>query len=353
MNQFYQMSDEEICQWLVSKGHSDCHLRDVLAFGYKRKRPKIYPRLLEDMKELSFKRPKMMEIQTSVDGTKKFLFLTLDGLKVEAVLLPFTRKYTLCISSQVGCGMACTFCRTGQAGLGRNLRAGEIVGMYLEARDYLWNNISGELPTPTIVFMGQGEPLHNFDQVKQALTFLTHPHKAGLGPRQITLSTVGYLPGLLRFNELPKINLAFSLHSPFQEERAKIMPISEIYTLDKIKAAMKDIKLHARQFINLEYLLIKDFNLTDAHADGLLEWSKEFPIIINLIPYNPIPGLDLQRPSDLEIEEFKIKLVERKLRVMVRGTKGDDVLAACGQLAFRENSKNKGLVPGHTMNLNP
>lgn len=272
---------------------------------------------------------------TSPDGTAKFLHALADGLSVESVLVPFAKRDAVCLSSQVGCAMGCKFCHTGLMGLKRHLSAQEIIDQYLNVKNWR-QSLEADRLAPNIVFMGQGEPLHNFDAVKAAIAWLTHPKGAGLGPRQITVSTAGYVPGIERFNELGGVNFALSLHSPFDEERSRLIPLNLRWSLDAVFAAIDTLTLRTRQFINCEYLLMKGLNMTEAHAAALAQRIGPRAAIINLIPFNPFPGAPWQRPSDAEIEAFKAQLVRHKLRVFLRTTKGDEIMAACGQLNTSE-----------------
>jgi 23S rRNA (adenine2503-C2)-methyltransferase len=276
--------------------------------------------------------PNIVKTQTDNDGTIKFLLEFEDLKKVETVLLPFNKRYTVCLSTQVGCAMNCNFCYTGTQGLSRNLKSSEIVAQYLVAFMYLKENIPTNTSTPNIVFMGQGEPLHNLDEVNQALLIMFNHHGLHLGPRQVTLSTAGYLPGLKRFHTLPPINLALSLHSPFNDIRAELIPIAKQFPLDQIFDVLDQQTLLKKQFITYEYLLIAGLNDRIEDADELAKLLAPRKAIINIIPFNPFPGSKYQRPTDQKVDTFKEYLVERKLRTMIRQTKGDEILAACGQL---------------------
>lgn len=291
--------------------------------------------------KLDFTLPRINGVQESDDGTVKFLIKFKDRLEVESVLIPFYKRYTICLSAQVGCAMNCNFCFTGTQGFKRNLSAGEIVGQYIVVNEWLNNKKSNALK-PNIVFMGQGEPLQNFHELEKSIKVFTDPKAIGLGHRQITLSTVGYLPNVFKINNLPRINIALSLHSPFEEERNKLIPIGKKYPLSDVLKALDDIPLLPRQFITIEYLLIKDLNMSDAHALKLNELLQSRKVIINLIPFNPFPKSQWERPSDEEVEIFKNKLISYKLRVMIRRTKGADILAACGQLKVQLTTRING-----------
>ncbi len=288
----------------------------------------------------TFLLPEISRTQEASDDTIKFQMKMSDGLEVETVLIPFHKRFTVCLSTQVGCGMNCSFCYTGTMGLARHLTAGEIVGQYLVARAHLRKKYPDSL-NPSIVFMGQGEPLHNAPEVKKAIEILNHHHMADVSVRQMTLSTVGYLPGMQALKDFPRVNLALSLHSPFDEERNQLIPVNQKYPLKDVLAVFDDIPLLPRQFITFEYLLIKNFNMTEGHADELTRLLKNRKAIVNLIPMNPFPGSKWERPDENEIENFRKLLVARKLRVMLRTTKGDDILAACGQLKVESSARKK------------
>jgi 23S rRNA (adenine2503-C2)-methyltransferase len=281
-----------------------------------------------------FDLPQIKFVQESEDKTVKFLFELSDGSTIESVLIPFHQKYSLCVSSQVGCAMKCSFCFTGTQGLKRNLKTDEIVGQFLGAWQWLEKNRSfDETWIQNIVFMGQGEPLHNFDNVKTACDIFLDKHGSSLGHQKITISTSGFIPGLKRWaDEIPGVNLALSLHSTKTEIRNELIPINRKFPLTEVIACIESIPLAKKQFITYEYLLIDKLNdsLDNAHAVGKLLQGK--PAYINLIPFNPFPGSSYKRPILAKIEDFKSVLDKYKIPTLIRGTKGDDVLAACGQL---------------------
>lgn len=293
------------------------------------------------LKHFDFFLPQISSVMESEDGTVKFLLKLKDGPEIETVLIPFHKRFTVCLSTQVGCGMNCSFCYTGTQGLKRNLSSDEIVGQYIVARNWLFTKQLSSL-SPSIVFMGQGEPLHNVDEVIQAIKILNDPLLLGIGHRQMTLSTVGYLPGLKRIKEFPKINFALSLHSPFDNERTKLIPVNGRFPLNQVLEELDTVELLPRQFITYEYLLIKNFNMSDGHVEELHKILSTRKAILNLIPFNPYPGSQWERPAADEVEIFKEKLVAKKLRVMVRTTKGLDILAACGQLKVNKLARNHG-----------
>ena len=271
--------------------------------------------------------------QSEKDRTIKFLFKLKDNHKIETVLIPFNQKYSICLSSQVGCAMNCSFCFTGQQGLKRNLTTSEIVGQFIKAWHWLASNRPGEERILNIVFMGQGEPLHNFDAVKKACEIFLSQHGTSIGIQKITISTAGYIPGLKRWSqETPGVNLALSLHSPYEEKRNELIPINRKYPLDEVLTYIDRIPLNKKQFITYEYILINNFNDSSDDATKLGTMLAGKSAYINLIPFNPFPGSRYSRPDIDKVEKFKAVLDTFNIPTLIRDAKGDDVLAACGQL---------------------
>lgn len=336
---FYQLNLKDLTKLLVDNQlHSSAATR-LFNWHYKKKsKNKLDFSIAKNTqsfidKSLKFGLPQIHHVHEAKDKTVKFLFKLNDELTVETVLIPFHNKYSICLSSQVGCAMHCSFCFTGKQGLKRNLKTEEIVGQYLQAWHWLKANRPGEERIPNIVFMGQGEPLHNFDSVKKACEIFLSQNGFSIGPQKITISTSGYLPGLKRWEkEMPRVNLALSLHSPFTKKRNELIPINKAFPLDEVLKQIDKIDLAKKQFVTYEYLLIDDFNDKgeDAHALGKVLQNK--PAYINLIPFNPFPGSEYKRPSEEKVLEFKDVLDTYKIPTLIRTTKGDDVLAACGQL---------------------
>lgn len=286
-----------------------------------------------------FSLPEIDYVHESTDLTVKLLVKLKDDQKVECVLIPFQNKYTICLSTQVGCAMKCSFCFTGTQGLKRNLETSEIIGQFILAWNWLKENRPDDHQLKNIVYMGQGEPLHNFSAVKKASEIFLDQHGMSLGIQKITVSTAGYLPGLKRWNEeMPGVNLALSLHSVIEEKRNKLIPINQRYSLQEVMDYIDTIPLARKQYVIYEYLLIKDFNDTeeDAHATGAFLKGRQ--AIINLIPFNPFPGSGFERSTDESILRFQKIIETYNLPALIRTTKGDDILAACGQL----NTKSPG-----------
>lgn len=340
---FYDLNFENLRSELFQAGLNIAGASRLFNWHYKKKQ--ISP-LVDDLakdtqdflkERFTFNLPKIVELEEASDKTVKFLFELEDGQKVETVLIPFHRKYSICLSSQVGCAMKCSFCHTGLQGFKRNLKASEIVGQLLGAWKWLENNRPEDGRILNIVFMGQGEPLHNFDAVKNACDIFLSQNGASFAAQRITISTSGYLPGLQRWvEEMPGVNLALSLHSPIAQKRNELIPLNRAYPLPKVLEAIDKIPLAKKQFVTYEYLLIEDFNdsLEDAKKVGeLLQGKRAY---LNLIPFNPVPGLNYKRPSINKVEAFKKVLDSYKVPTLLRTTKGDEVMAACGQL----NSSN-------------
>lgn len=280
-----------------------------------------------------FDLPKIDIAKESEDKTVKFLFELGDGKKVETVLIPFNQKYTICLSSQVGCAMKCSFCYTGIQGFSRHLDTSEIIGQFLVAQQWLTTNRPSDDKISNIVFMGQGEPLHNFDSVKKSCEIFLSQHGLSLAREKITISTVGYIPGLKRWKkEMPEVNIALSFHSPFEEKRNKLIPVNIQYPLSEVLNFVDEIPHGKNRFVTYEYLLIKDFNDSeeDAIATGEMLYGKN--AYLNLIPFNPFPGTQFKKPEIDQIERFKSILDTFKIPTLIRKTKGDEILAACGQL---------------------
>jgi len=274
-------------------------------------------------------------LQTARDGTRKLGFRTHDGRNIESVLIPdddpARNKLTLCISSQVGCAIDCQFCATATLGFGRNLTAGEIV-----AQVYRATTLAERRPT-NLVFMGMGEPLHNFDNVARALTLLEHQWGAAFSPRRLTVSTAGLVPGIEKLGALtPNPNLAISLNATTDDVRTRIMPINKKWPIAALLDAARRYPLSHGRRVTFEYVLLAGVNDADADADRLPRLLKGIPSKINLIPWNPFQGPQFERPSAERIRTFQERLRAADMAVYIRTPRGDDIDAACGQLAARE-----------------
>ena len=277
------------------------------------------------------------EVQTSRDGTRKLRLTTHDGASIESVLIPMGEHVTQCISSQVGCAVDCQFCATAKLGLKRNLDAGEIVDqVYLGRR--LLAEVAPELRVSNIVYMGMGEPLHNYDNLITSLRILTHDKGAKLAQRRITVSTSGLVPKLERLgNETVRPNLAVSLNAPNDAIRDAIMPINRKWNIGKLLAALKAYPLEQRRRITFEYVLLAGVNDGLPDAAQLAKLLRGFKCKVNIIPYNPHPEAEYQRPSPAAVQAFQNECKRLGMSTYLRVPKGDDIDAACGQLANRSN----------------
>jgi len=275
--------------------------------------------------------------ERSVDGTEKFLLRLADGRQIESVFIPDAQRATFCISTQVGCAMACAFCLTGKMGLLRNLTAGEIAGQVRILAQAL--DLHGK--AFNIVLMGMGEPLHNYDETMKALRILADEHGMSLPPRRVTLSTVGLLPALERLaNEPIMPNLAISLHAPTDLQRGELVPINRKYGIAEIIDACKRFPLRKRSRITFEYVLLAGVNDKPEDARKLARLLGGVKSKVNLIPLNPAAGIPFERPSDRAIERFAQILAERGVTVSVRKSRGRDIRAACGQLIVEGQRKS-------------
>ena len=273
--------------------------------------------------------PRVISDQRSVDGTRKFVLELADQRQIESVFIPDTPSMTFCISTQVGCAMACGFCLTGKMGLVRHLTAGEIAGQVR-----VLAAATGLLDSPfNIVLMGMGEPLHNYDHTIKALRMLHSEHGLAVSPRRITLSTVGIVPGLERLAREPLMpNLAISLHATTDEQRTALVPPNRKYPLAQILDACRRFPLKKRSRITFEYVLLAGVNDTPDDARRLVKLLSGIQSKVNLIPLNPAPGIPYERPSDERVDRFAEILASRHLTVSVRKSRGRDIRAACGQL---------------------
>jgi 23S rRNA (adenine2503-C2)-methyltransferase len=271
----------------------------------------------------------VVQMLTSTDGTRKYLFRLEDGNTVESVLIPEKDHYTLCVSSQVGCAQGCRFCRTGDSGLVRNLTGAEIVGQIREIRKQLAE--PGQLTN--LVFMGMGEPLANYRQLIRALDVLTNSQWGmKFGNRRITVSTAG-IPGRIRdLGRDTKVNLAVSLNAVDDKERGQLMPINRKYAIADLLDACRQYPLPKSRKITFEYILFKDLNDSSHHAGKLAKLLAGMKAKINLIPFNPHPGSDFERPTEARIQAFQTILAKKHFTAIVRHSKGQDIMAACGQL---------------------
>jgi 23S rRNA (adenine2503-C2)-methyltransferase len=281
--------------------------------------------------------PQITSHERSADGTEKLLLQLSDGRRIESVFIPDTPANTFCVSTQVGCAMACAFCLTGKMGLVRNLTAGEIVGQVRVLADAV--GLRGK--TFNIVLMGMGEPLHNYDETMKALRILNDPEGLALPARRVTLSTVGLLPALERLAREPLMpNLAISLHAPDDGLRGDLVPLNRKYGVADIIAACKRFPLKKRARITFEYVLLAGVNDRPDDARALAKPLAGVKSKVNLIPLNAAAGIPFERPSDDAVDRFAKILADRGLTVSVRKSRGRDIRAACGQLIIETDRRS-------------
>lgn len=278
-------------------------------------------------KEFDIKKPKLVKHLTSADGTEKFLWKLTDSSLVESVLIKEGKRRTLCISTQVGCKFACSFCRSGMKGFFRNMSPSEITGQLLGVEEERITNI---------VFMGMGEPLDNFENVKKSIQIMNDPKGIALGARKMTVSTCGIVPGILKLKDIGvQVELAVSLHATTDEVRNELVPVNRKYNLKSLEEACREYYEATGRVITLEYALIRGRNDSLKEAERLARIAKRLKAKVNLIRCSPVEGGSVS-PEEGKIQAFRKRLLLKKTNVTLRRSKGSDILAACGQLAFEK-----------------
>ncbi|ATH08817.1 23S rRNA (adenine(2503)-C(2))-methyltransferase [Halobacteriovorax marinus] len=344
----YSLTLEELREYLKEQGFAKFAADQVYNWIFKRyefdfdKWSNVSGKIKKHFEEnLDTFLPKVVWNGLSKDGTRKFLIGMNDSNTVEAVAIPAkNNRLTLCVSSQIGCAIGCTFCHTGTMGLTRHLTTGEVVGQYLAVTKWLRENVDEEARLTNIVYMGQGEPLHNFNNVKQATKVFMEEKGIGLGQRKITLSTSGLVPQIEKLQDFPPVNVAISLHAAHNNIRTELMPINKAYDLTRLFEAIRKIPLKAHRWITYEYILIADLNDRVEDLDGLSDLLDKKVSKVNLIPFNEYPESKFKRPSDEKIKWFQDELNRRGYICTTRTTKGTDILAACGQLKSEHDKLN-------------
>lgn len=267
-------------------------------------------------------------VQTSADGTKKYLFPTSDKRFIEAAYIPDDDRATLCVSSQVGCKMGCLFCMTGKQGFQSQLTAGEIVNQIssLPEREQLTN----------IVYMGMGEPFDNLESVMRSLEILTSDWGYAMSPRRITVSTIGIIPAMKHFLEHSECHLAISMHTPFHEERKKLMPIENVYPIAQVIEVLRSFDIGKQRRISFEYIMFKGINDGTRQVKEIAKLLAGMRCRINLIRFHPIPETPLISSDETTIQQFREALLKKDIRTTVRASRGQDIFAACGLLSTKE-----------------
>ncbi len=333
---------EQLREWFVSKGKKHFIAQQIFEWIFKKgetdfaKMTNLSLEVRSLMaQELEIGLLELIRIQESDDReTTKFLWKLADDKLVESVLIRSGDRRTVCVSSQVGCPARCAFCASGRQGLIRNLESHEIIAQVYQID--LWLKKQGE-EVSHIVYMGMGEPFRNYENVLASIRSLINPVMMGLSQRRITVSTVGVVEGIRRFtDEGLKVNLVLSLHAPNQKLRQKIIPYAREYALETILDSMWHFAEVSGRDVTFEYTLLKGINDGEEQAKELALLLKNKQCAVNLIPYNPVEGLRLERPTGPSIKEFQAILDKAKVVNTCRYTKGDDIAAACGQLAMQE-----------------
>lgn len=326
---------EQVMKWIHHLGAES--LEDMTNISKKLKEK------LADIVEI--RAPEILFQKDSLDGTRKWLMQVTGGSSVETVFIPDGDRGTLCVSSQVGCSLDCSFCSTGKQGFQRDLKASEIIGqVWLAAKSFDSLKQGAKRRVTNVVMMGMGEPLLNFDNVVTAMNLMMHDLGYGISKRRVTLSTSGVVPALRKLAEVTDVSLAVSLHAPNDELRSELVPINRKYPIAMLLDACRDYmnaQTDTHRVTTIEYTLIADVNDQVEHAQQLAALLKDFPCKINLIPFNPFSLSDYRRPSQNAIRRFQNVLVDAGFVTVVRTTRGDDIDAACGQLVGQVEDKTR------------
>ena len=320
----------QVLQWVYQRGVTDFSAMTDLS---KALRAKLAG-------QAAIMLPRVDSEHESADGTVKWLFASGSGQRVETVYIPEPARGTLCISSQVGCALDCAFCATGAQGFNRNLTAAEIIGQVWHACGVLPPRENGESAVTNVVFMGMGEPLANYRSVVPVLELLISDYAYGLSRRRVTVSTSGIVPHVEKLGDDCNVSLAVSLHAPNDELRNRIVPINKLHPIDELlDSCWRYAAKRANRFITFEYVMLRGVNDSLQHADELAELLGGKPAKVNLIPFNPFPGTEFKRSGAETIRYFQDRLRDRGIVATTRRTRGDDIDAACGQLAGKVSDR--------------
>ncbi len=341
------LSPDDLEQFFASSGQKPFRARQVLQWMHQRgvtdfdEMTDLAKSLRANLKEVAeVVPPQTVSRFDSADGTVKWLFASGSGQAVETVFIPEPARGTLCISSQVGCALDCAFCATGAQGFNRNLTSAEIVGQVWHAIKELPRRHNGEPAVTNVVFMGMGEPLANYRNVVAVLQLLVSDLSYGLSRRRVTVSTSGIVPHINKLADDCNVSLAVSLHAPNDALRDVLVPVNKLHPIEKLlDACWQYAAKHANRFITFEYVMLRGVNDSLAHADELADLLIAKPAKVNLIPFNPFPGTRFKRSSADTIMHFQNRLRQRGLVATTRKTRGDDIDAACGQLAGKVSDR--------------
>ncbi len=326
---------KQVMQWM--------HQRGVIDFDAMSDLSKALRAKLSGLAEINL--PELVSEQVSEDGTRKWLVRVAGGSCIETVFIPEGKRGTLCVSSQIGCSLDCSFCATGKQGFNRDLSAAEIIGqLWIAAKSLDSLDPTKDRVISNVVLMGMGEPLLNFDNVVDAMNLMMHDCAYGLSKRRVTLSTAGVVPALDKLGDVTDVSLAISLHAPNDELRNQLVPLNRKYPIAELLRSAQGYlaKLpDKRRKITVEYTLMREINDRPEHARELAALLVDTPCKINLIPFNPFDQSDYQRVSNNALYRFRDILIEAGYTVTLRTTRGEDIAAACGQLAGQVNDRTK------------
>ncbi len=343
----------QLTAWFAEHGEKPFRARQVLRWIYQTGEfdfdamSDLAKSLREKLKEIAcVEAPKVMREELSDDGTRKWLFDMGAGNAVETVYIPEADRGTLCVSTQAGCALECSFCSTGKQGFSRNLSTAEIVGQLWWANRELGKDVDNNWKISNVVLMGMGEPLLNFDHTVSALRLMLDDHAYGLSRRRVTVSTSGIVPAMDRLRDECPVALAVSLHAPNDALRDELVPINRKYPLRELLAACRRyLEKAPRDFITFEYVLLEGINDSAEQARELVRLVRDVPCKFNLIPFNPFPQTRYRRSKPEVIRRFCEVLMEAGIVATTRRTRGDDIAAACGQLAGVVRDKSRRTLP--------
>ncbi len=340
-----ELTHDQLISWLKARGIAAYRAAQILKWVYRQADTfEVMTDLGKDIREqlsrnFTIQRLEKSDMETSRDGSRKYLFRLDDGQYVETVLIPEKDYYTLCISSQVGCAQKCRFCLTAKGGFVRNLTTGEIIA---QVRD-VGNELDGARRLSNIVVMGMGEPLANYRNLVNAIQMITNADFGlKISNRRVTVSTAGFVPRLSDMNNDTEVNLAISLNATDNKTRSMLMPINRTYPIEMLLEACRNYRLKPRRRITFEYILIKGVNDRPEDAKRLARLLRPIRSKINLIPFNTHEASTFERPDDAVISQFREILQDKNYTVMTRQSKGQDISAACGQLSANMRKTQAG-----------
>lgn len=344
---------DELKSFVQELGLEPYRAKQIARWVYKKKVSSFYDMtdLSKEVRELLSKKTridllKLVKVEESKDGTRKYLFELLDGNRIESVFIPERDWNTLCVSTQVGCPVGCRFCLTAKDGFTRNLTAGEIVDQYIQVQ----RDVGEDRRISNVVFMGMGEPLLNFDNVKKAVEIMTHRDMLDLSTRKITVSTVGVVPGIERMaREMNKVKLAVSLHATKDSVRNRLIPLNKKWNIKQLFSVLRRYPADNVRRIMVEYVMLDGVNDSEEDARRLVNLVKGLKVKVNLIPFNPYPGAPFKPTPRERIEKFQKILWEHNIAAFIRESRGQDISAACGMLRTKEK-RSKGGEDGSFIN---